>query len=100
MELAKGRDVVEAGIGPGVGDHDQPLAHQHSATIGHFRIPEVSRQRELVANFARRSNPIRARCRRLRAILSSPAQAGDPVNAEVENPISSTEYWMPHLRGA
>src|SRR5882724_7716017 len=42
MEFAKGRDVVEAGIGTGVRDHDQTVPHQHSATIGHFRSPNAS----------------------------------------------------------
>src|SRR6266849_214863 len=36
VELAEGRDVVEAGIGAGVGDHNQPVPYQHAATIGHF----------------------------------------------------------------
>ena len=60
VQLAKGRDVVEAGIGAGVRDHDQSVPHQHSAAIGHSRIPERTRRRELLANFAGRSNPIRA----------------------------------------
>jgi len=42
VEFAKGRDVVEAGIGAGVRDHDQAVPHQHSATIGHFRSPNAS----------------------------------------------------------
>ena len=48
MEFAKGRDVVEAGIGAGVGDHDQPVPHQHSATIGHSRDP---RSRQTAQNY-------------------------------------------------
>jgi hypothetical protein len=31
---------------------------------------------------------------------SSPAQAGDPVNATVENHTNGAEYWMPRFRGA
>src|SRR5271167_833800 len=58
MQLAEGRDVVEAGIGPGVGDHDQTVPHQHSATIGHFRRPRRSLiDGQLVANFGGASNP-------------------------------------------
>ena len=41
MELAEGRDVVEAGIGAGVRDHDEPVPHQNSATIGHSRSPNA-----------------------------------------------------------
>src|SRR6187551_1132270 len=35
MQLAKGRYVVETRIGTSIGDHDEPLAHKDSATIGH-----------------------------------------------------------------
>ncbi len=35
VQLAEGRDVVEAGIGAGIGDHHQPVAHQNSAAIRH-----------------------------------------------------------------
>ena len=35
VQLAEGRDVVEAGIGARVGDHHQAVAHQDSAAIGH-----------------------------------------------------------------
>ena len=35
VQLAEGRDVVEAGIGARVRDHDQPVAHQDAAAIGH-----------------------------------------------------------------
>jgi hypothetical protein len=31
---------------------------------------------------------------------SSPAEAGDPVNAAVENLTNRAEYWMPRFRGA
>src|ERR1700754_1605693 len=30
VQLAKGRDIIEAGIGSGVRNHDQPVPHQHS----------------------------------------------------------------------
>ena len=39
VQLAEGRDVVEAGIGAGVGDHDETVAHQDSAAIGHGAAP-------------------------------------------------------------
>jgi hypothetical protein len=35
MELAEGRDVVDAGIGAGVGEHDEAVANEDSAAIGH-----------------------------------------------------------------
>ena len=41
VELAERRDVVETGIGAGVGDHDEPVAYKHSAAIGHFRSSET-----------------------------------------------------------
>jgi hypothetical protein len=41
VELAEGRDVVEAGIGAGVGDHHQTVPNQNSATIGHFQSPNA-----------------------------------------------------------
>src|SRR5437764_258824 len=47
MELAKGRDVVEAGIGAGVRDHHHAVPYQHSATIGHSRSPNVRNDRRL-----------------------------------------------------
>jgi hypothetical protein len=31
---------------------------------------------------------------------SSPANAGDPVNADISILINVAEYWMPRLRGA
>ena len=41
MELAEGRDVVEAGIGAGIRDHDETVPHQNSATIGHSKSPNA-----------------------------------------------------------
>ena len=41
MQLAEGRDVVEAGIGAGIRDHDETVPHQNSATIGHSRSPNA-----------------------------------------------------------
>ena len=35
MELAERRDVVEPGIGAGVGDHHQAVADKNAAAIGH-----------------------------------------------------------------
>ena len=35
VQLAKGRDVVEARIGARIGDHDQAVAYKDSAAIGH-----------------------------------------------------------------
>ena len=35
VKLAEGRDIVEAGIGARVGNHDKAVAHQNPATIGH-----------------------------------------------------------------
>src|SRR5882724_11709280 len=60
VELAEGRDVVEAGIGAGVGDHDEPVPHQDPATIGHSCVLEPSnyRQAKLVTNFGVASNPV------------------------------------------
>jgi len=43
VELAEGRDVVEAGIGAGIGDHDEAVPNQNPATIGHFPALEPSR---------------------------------------------------------
>src|ERR1700722_1292977 len=60
MEFAKGRYVVETGIGAGIRDHHQSVPYQHSAAIGHSRSSELVRRRKLLANFARASNPIRA----------------------------------------
>ena len=37
VQLAVGGDVVDAGIGAGVGDHDQPGVEQHAEAIGHQR---------------------------------------------------------------
>ena len=37
VQLAEGRDVVEAGIGARIGDHHQGVTHQNSAAIGHGR---------------------------------------------------------------
>ena len=66
VQLAEGRDIVEAGIGAGVGDHHQTVPHQDSATIGHFQSPNASAftGAKLVANFAGASNPrsLRAAC--------------------------------------
>src|SRR5207237_10765724 len=42
MELSEGRDVVEAGIGAGIRDHDETVPHQNSATISHSRSPNAS----------------------------------------------------------
>jgi hypothetical protein len=39
MELAEGRDVVDARIGAGVGEHDEAVANEDSATIGHGGFP-------------------------------------------------------------
>ena len=39
VELTEGGDVVEAGIGAGIGDHHQTVPYQDSATIGHFLVP-------------------------------------------------------------
>jgi len=60
MEFAKGRDVVETGIGPGVRDHDQAVPHQHSATIGHSRSPArtLLSAIEIFTFFGRLSNPV------------------------------------------
>ena len=41
MQLAEGRDVVEAGIGAGIRNHDEPVPHQNSATIGHSKSPNA-----------------------------------------------------------
>ena len=38
MQLAEGRDVVEAGIGARIGDHHEAVAHENSAAIGHGSI--------------------------------------------------------------
>src|SRR5579862_4126295 len=35
VKFADGRDVVDAGIGPRVGEHHQPLAHQNATAISH-----------------------------------------------------------------
>ena len=39
VELAEGRDVVQAGIGPGVRDHHETVANEDACTIGHYRSP-------------------------------------------------------------
>src|SRR6476620_1755305 len=58
MELAEGRYVVEAGIGAGIRDHDEPVPHQNSATIGHSMSPNrLNSGGQLVANFRVSSNP-------------------------------------------
>ena len=35
VQLAKRRDVVDAGIGASVAEHDEPFAHKNSTAIGH-----------------------------------------------------------------
>ena len=45
MQLAEGGDVVETGIGARVGDHDQTVAHQDSAAIGHGSLKWLSGRR-------------------------------------------------------
>src|SRR5688572_15643098 len=59
MKLAEGRDVVEAGIGAGIRDHDETVPHQNSAAIGHSRSPNAPDffGARLVANFRGASNP-------------------------------------------
>src|SRR5688572_10054759 len=58
MELAEGRDVVEAGIGTGIRDHHETVPHQNSATIGHSKSPSrPTSGGQLVANFRGASNP-------------------------------------------
>ena len=57
VQLAEGRDVVEAGIGAGVGDHHQTVPHQNSAAIGHSRIPTRHDRAEFLANFGGRLQP-------------------------------------------
>ena len=41
VQLAEGRDIVDAGVGAGVGEHDQAVADEDSTAIGHGdgRIP-------------------------------------------------------------
>ena len=41
MKLAKGGDIVEPGIGTGVGNHNKPVPHQHSTTIRHRCFPAL-----------------------------------------------------------
>ena len=38
MQLAEGRDVVDAGIGPRVREHHQSFAHENSTAIGHCSV--------------------------------------------------------------
>src|SRR4029077_10872076 len=47
MQLAEGRHVVEAGIGARVADHDQTVAHQNPATIGHDDSASPGHRREI-----------------------------------------------------
>src|SRR5215467_11013159 len=35
VELAEGRDVIDASIGTGIGKHHEAVAHQDAAAIGH-----------------------------------------------------------------
>src|ERR1700722_7320311 len=57
MEFSEGRDIVEAGIGPGIGDHDEAVPHQHSAAIGHPRSPNSANSREITSQFYRGLQP-------------------------------------------
>ena len=59
MQFAKGRDIVETGIGAGIRDHDQPVPHQHSATIGHSRSSNASAG--ITSQFRRGLQPISTR---------------------------------------
>ena len=45
MQLAKGRDIVEPGVGARVGDHDEAVAHENATTIGHRRSDALARLR-------------------------------------------------------
>ena len=59
VELAESRNVVEAGIGARVRDHDEAVSHQNSAAIGHSQSPNPPKfvGAKLVANFTGASNP-------------------------------------------
>ena len=59
VELAESRNVVEAGIGARVRDHDQAVPHQNSAAISHSQSPNAPKfvGAKLVANFTGASNP-------------------------------------------
>src|SRR6187399_317543 len=77
MELAEGRDVVEAGIGAGIRDHDEPVPHQNSATIGHSMSPNrLNSGGQLVANFREASNPHSPR-----QVMLPMAKKGPPARA-------------------
>src|ERR1700733_675289 len=44
VQLAEGRNVVDAGIGSRIGEHHEPLAHENSTAIGHrLRAPPCCR---------------------------------------------------------
>src|ERR1700730_3112670 len=89
MELAEGRDVVETGIGPGVRDHDQPVPHQHSAAIGHFRSPNASAAR-ITSQFRRGIQPHSGRAAAVRAAILPCAFFVIPGRSEATSPESIT----------
>ena len=59
VQLAEGRDVVETGIGPRVGDHHETVANQDAAAIGHgeWRSPNAKRTRYSEDATALRQSP-------------------------------------------
>ena len=56
MQLAERRDVVDAGIGAGVGEHHQAVTNQNSAAIGHELARSPDREALIAIPAGRASN--------------------------------------------
>src|SRR5262249_1166680 len=67
VELAEGRDVVDARIGARIGEHDEAVANENAAAIGHWSVSASSNASPLSS--PRRRGPIR----RSKAIVGWPA---------------------------
>src|SRR5260370_42087757 len=85
MEFAKGRDVVETGIGSCVRDHDQPVPHQNSAAIGHSRSSNASDRENYYLISLEAPTPFGHSCRALRRFRSGAADI-DRLDNDPSNP--------------